>query len=128
MRSRLLRKLGSIIGLLAILMTTLAPTVSQALAANTRFETMLSVYCSASAGLQTHSDHDHADPHQGSIGHWATCGYCNLAAHVPVLAPLLAAEPAQPAQQARPLGHPVKHFAPYAPVFAAQPRAPPAFA
>src|ERR1700722_11438886 len=83
MRSRLLRKIGSIIGLLAVLMTALAPTVSQALAANTRVETMLSVYCSASAGLRTQAG-DHAASYRGGIGHWETCGYCNLAAHVPV--------------------------------------------
>jgi Protein of unknown function (DUF2946) len=125
MRSRLLRKIGSLIGLLAILMSTLAPTVSQALAANTRFETMLSVYCSASSGLQTQAG-NHTDLHQAGIGHWETCGYCNLAAHVPILLPLLATKLPLPAQQSRPLGQPVQRFAPYAPVFAAQPRAPPA--
>jgi hypothetical protein len=127
MRSRLLRKLGSIIGLLAILMTTLAPTVSQALAANTRFETMLGVYCSASSGLRTHAD-DHTDLHQGGMGHWETCGYCNLAAHVPVLPPLPDANLPLSAHQSGPLAQPVKRFAPYAPVFAAQPRAPPSSA
>jgi Protein of unknown function (DUF2946) len=126
MRSRLLRKIGSLIGLLAILMTTLAPTVSQALATNTRFETKLSVYCSASGGLRPHADQ--TDSHQSGIGHWETCGYCNLTAHVPVLLPPLAMKLPLPAQQSRPLSQPVHRFAPYAPVFAAQPRAPPASA
>jgi hypothetical protein len=36
MRRRLVRKFGSLIGLLAILMTALAPAVSQALASGTR--------------------------------------------------------------------------------------------
>ena len=127
MRSRLLRKIGSIIGLLAILMTTLAPTVSQALAANTRFQTMLSVFCSASAGLRTQAG-ERTDSHQRAFGHWETCGYCNLTAHVPVLPPQLDVKLPRPARQSRTLAQPVKRFEPYAPVFAAQPRAPPASA
>jgi hypothetical protein len=125
MRSRLLRKIGSIVGLLAILMTALAPTVSQALASNARFDALLAVHCSAALHAR---QHDPAPSHQSGIGHWETCGYCNLAAHTPVLPPLRSSSPALAAGQARPPVPPAQHIAPYAPVFSAQPRAPPSFA
>jgi hypothetical protein len=127
MRSRLLRKIGSIIGLLAVLMTTLAPTVSQALAANTRVESQLSVYCSASTGLRTQAGGRTAS-HQGGIGHWEACGYCSLAAHVPVMPPLQAVKPPLPTQQFLPPAQLADRFVPHGPIFAAQPRAPPASA
>jgi Protein of unknown function (DUF2946) len=130
MRRRLVRKFGSLIGLLAILMTALAPAVSQALASGTQPETILSVFCSAGSHTsqtpQAPTDKPFSAPHSAA-GHWNACGYCNLAAHSP------AAPPCASAYQARTTSGPLHDnalappFPPYAPVIAAQPRAPPVF-
>jgi hypothetical protein len=125
MRSRLFRQFGSIVGLLAIVMTTLAPTVSQALASNARFDALLAVYCSAALHARQHIP---APSHQTGLDHWETCGYCNLVAHTPVLPPLRSSNPALAAGHARPPVPPAQPAAPYAPLFSAQPRAPPSFA
>jgi len=74
MRRRLVRKFGSLIGLLAILMTALAPAVSQALASGAQPETILSAFCSAtSPTLQTRSDKPIRSQHSAA-GHWDACG------------------------------------------------------
>jgi hypothetical protein len=78
-----LQKLGSVLGLLAILMTTLAPTVSQALAAGHRLDNALATYCTAdSAGADSTPGGDR--PHPTTL-HWAACAYCGLLLHAPVL-------------------------------------------
>ena len=56
MLSRRLRKIVSLIGMLAILMTTLAPTISQALTTQHRVDALLAGYCTAGP-----SDADHGD-------------------------------------------------------------------
>jgi Protein of unknown function (DUF2946) len=123
MRRRLVRKFGSLIGLLAILMTALAPAVSQALASDAQAETILSAFCSAAS--QTRAD-KHTPAQHSATGHWNACGYCNFAAHSP------AAPPSANAFQPRLLAASLRVSAraqpvpPYAPVFAAQPRGPPA--
>ena len=83
MRSRFFRSVGSYLGLLAILMMTLAPAISQTLAS------------AHEAALHADSecpDHDSAgstaDTHDASHAptlHWQHCGYCGLAAHLPML-------------------------------------------
>jgi hypothetical protein len=82
-RRRLL-KIGSILGLLAILMTSIAPTVSHALASHDRLGQALSTYCSADPAF---SQTENADPSSHSSGamHWQACAYCGLLAHFPVL-------------------------------------------
>jgi hypothetical protein len=122
MRHRLVRKFGSLIGLLAILMTVLAPAVSQALASGAHAETILSVYCSAAS----HAQAEKRTPSQHSAaGHWDACDYCNFVAHAPAAPP--SAHTLQPrlAAASRAASARVQSIAPYAPVFAAQPRAPP---
>lgn len=89
MLRRHLQKLGSILGLLAILMATLAPTVSQALSSHDRLDVALAEHCSAQQGI---GDTDPlnllnpANPHPLTF-HWQACGYCGLLAHFPVLPP-----------------------------------------
>ncbi|MGF6779384.1 DUF2946 domain-containing protein [Paraburkholderia sp. GAS334] len=86
MLRRRLQKIGSILGLLAILMATLAPTISQALQTNGRVDALLSVYCSAQ-GASDPADNltgDHSSPHI-TLSHLQACGYCNLFAHAPAL-------------------------------------------
>src|SRR5471032_2865264 len=90
MSRRLVRKFGSLIGLLAILMTALAPAVSQALASGTPSATILSAFCSARSEIlhtpQANTDAPLRSPHSAA-GHWDACGYCNLAAHSPAAPP-----------------------------------------
>jgi Protein of unknown function (DUF2946) len=129
MRRRLVRKFGSLIGLLAILMTALAPAVSQALASglqpDSQPDIFLSTFCSAaSQAPQTRSDEPISSQHSAA-GHWNACGYCNLAAHSPALAPRASAYQARVLPESLSDNTPAQPFPPYAPVFAAQPRAPP---
>jgi hypothetical protein len=78
-----LQKIGSLLGLLAILMSTLAPTISQARAAHDRLGQALSTYCSADADTRAGSnDGKSSDP---AALHWQACAYCGMLAHVPVL-------------------------------------------
>jgi hypothetical protein len=118
-----LQKLGSLLGLLAILLSTLAPTVSQTLAAHHRLGDALATYCTAEAAAGATQD---AGPH-APAQHWQACAYCGLLAHVPMLAG--AAVPFAVAVAIARAGEaPVKHVV-RAPVVhtVAQPRAPPAF-
>lgn len=83
MLSRLSRKLGCVLGLLAILMATLAPTVSHALVDHHAAGLHPASHCSA------HSTPGNApvlkETHHSLIAHLQACGYCNLLAHTPVL-------------------------------------------
>jgi hypothetical protein len=130
MRRRLVRKFGSLIGLLAILMTVLAPAVSQALTSGTGSETVLSAFCSAALESPQTSPTAANKPigsQHSAAGHWDACGYCNLAAQSPA-APLGASVfPARVTLGSSPDNTVAQTFPPYAPVYAAQPRAPPVF-
>ncbi|RKU04758.1 DUF2946 domain-containing protein [Burkholderia sp. Nafp2/4-1b] len=122
MLSRRLRKIVSLIGMLAILMTALAPTISQALTTQGRVDALLSGYCTAAP-----ADGDHAgDTSSKSLhAHLQACGYCNLLAHTPAL-------PVPELTFAANI-HPLQHRAATRfdslrralPLTAAQPRAPP---
>ncbi|WP_404659308.1 DUF2946 domain-containing protein [Caballeronia udeis] len=127
MRRRLVRKFGSLLGLLAILMTALAPAVSQALASGAQPKIILSAFCSAtSPNPQTGTAKPTSSQHSAA-GHWNACGYCNLAAHSPAAPPCASAYQARATSGSLPDNTPAQPFPPYAPVFAAQPRAPPVF-
>lgn len=117
------RKLGSILGLLAILMATLAPTVSQSLSSEHQFDAVSGALCTARNGADiTTPDHS---PVPENAAHWQACAYCGLLADTPaLLGGATGFVPADPAV------HPASattfqtlpsafHFA------AAQPRAPP---
>ncbi len=114
------QKLGSLLGLLAILLGTLAPTVSQSVAAHHRLGHALNEHCSAS------TDNDDGASHSADH-HWQTCAWCGLLAHAPMLpgasVPFAATltivrVPVAPARDD--VRAPLTHTA-------AQPRAPPAF-
>lgn len=85
MRLRL-QKLGSILGLLAILMTTLAPAISQAVAANDRVDALLGAFCSvhnADGFAQSdQADHSKSSP---SLAHLDACGFCHFFSHAPAV-------------------------------------------
>ena len=78
-----LQKLGSLLGLLAIMMSVLAPTVSQALASHQRLSSALATYCTVE--VTADSSHHDGSPNHSIAPHWQACGYCNLLAHVPTL-------------------------------------------
>jgi hypothetical protein len=126
-RRRLL-KIGSILGLLAILMTSIAPTVSHALASHDRLGQALSTYCSADPAFSEAGDNEagngDSSSHSGAL-HWQACGYCGLLAHFPILTGSTVAFAAAVSVTSAPL--PVVRAAVRAvPLFtAAQPRAPP---
>jgi Protein of unknown function (DUF2946) len=128
---RRLMKIGSILGLLAILMTSIAPTVSHALASHDRLGQALSTYCSADAAFSETGDNDspndasnNSSSHSGAL-HWQACGYCSLLAHFPALTgstvAFAAAVPVTraPMSVVRATVRALPHF------IAAQPRAPP---
>jgi hypothetical protein len=78
-----IQKLGSLIGLLAILMAVLAPTISQALASNHRLSDALATYCSVES-VGDSSRHD-SKAHHSATAHWQACAYCNLLTDLPTL-------------------------------------------
>jgi hypothetical protein len=82
MLSRRFRKIGSLIGMLAILMTALAPTISQALTTQQRVDALLAGYCTAAPVTGEHA----AESSRKSLtAHLQACGYCSLLAHAPAL-------------------------------------------
>ncbi|SAK97166.1 MFS transporter [Caballeronia hypogeia] len=74
-----LHRLGSLLGLLAILMLTLASTVSQELASHHPLGDALAMYCS-SEGEGASATHDSKSLHSAT-GHGQVCPYCSLLAH-----------------------------------------------
>jgi hypothetical protein len=121
-RRRLL-KIGSILGLLAILMTSIAPTVSHALASHDRLGQALSTYCSADPAF-SEADNSESSSHSSAL-HWQACGYCGLLAHFPVLTGSTVAFAAVVPVTSAPLSM-VRATVRALPLFiAAQPRAPP---
>lgn len=125
-RRRLL-KIGSILGLLAILMTSIAPTVSHALASHDRLGQALSTYCSADPAFSEagNSDSRNDTSSHSSALHWQACGYCGLLAHFPVLTGSTVAFAAVVPVTSAPLSM-VRATVRALPLFiAAQPRAPP---
>jgi len=85
MSSRFYRKIGSLLGLLAILMATLAPTASHILAANIANDGMQDEHCPMQSMQDAPADDTpDADKHtQMSDGQ--DCGYCNLLVHMPAV-------------------------------------------
>ncbi|MGS0896033.1 DUF2946 domain-containing protein [Burkholderia stagnalis] len=78
-----LRKPGSLIGLIAILMMALAPAISQMMASRHPLVDALAVYCSAGVD-DTAAAHD-GQPAHGAKAHWQACPYCSFVAHASVL-------------------------------------------
>jgi Tfp pilus assembly protein PilX len=95
MLNRLQRKTGCLLGLLAILMLTLAPAISQMLAASDRMAASSEAHtrafdlalCSAQAAPERAllpAGSTHAASH-GLFAHLQACGYCGFFAHTPAL-------------------------------------------
>ncbi|RQS52735.1 DUF2946 domain-containing protein [Burkholderia sp. Bp8986] len=122
MLSRRFRKIVSLIGMLAILMTALAPTISQALTTQGRVDALLAGHCTAAPADGGHAGNASSKSLQA---HLQACGYCSLLAHTPALpAPELTF-----AANVHPLQHReatrFESLRRALPLTAAQPRAPP---
>jgi hypothetical protein len=139
MLSRFYRKTGSLLGLLAILMATLAPTISQAIAASRGIDEaalcpMHSMHDMHSMSMPMHGmsmpagmHHDtpsSADSHS-LASHWDACGYCSLLAHFPALTASTALFGVTVAVIAQRIATRFESVALIAPFEPAQPRAPP---
>ena len=125
MLRRHLQKIGSILGLLAILMATLAPTVSQALSAHERLDTALAALCSAQSEASTAATGGESDTSHAPTLHWKACGYCGLLAHCPVVPPVPLAFATHAAFAHAAVVHASVTVPSIPPVLSAQPRAPP---
>ncbi|NTZ85207.1 DUF2946 domain-containing protein [Burkholderia metallica] len=77
------KKMGSILGLLAILMATLAPTVSQSLSSEHQFDAVSGAFCTTRDSADIAAP-DHS-PLPEKAAHWQACAYCGLLADMPAL-------------------------------------------
>ncbi|TDN61443.1 DUF2946 domain-containing protein [Paraburkholderia sp. BL10I2N1] len=123
MLSRFQRKIGSLLGLLAILMATLAPTVSHTLAAARADDSTLGEGCSMPS--MQHQEQDSKSHPDSTMSDGQACGYCGLLAHLPVIPGVQATF----AVTVRAIQHPVatrfESVRLVEPLTPAQPRAPP---
>ncbi|SAL79830.1 MFS transporter [Caballeronia peredens] len=124
MRSRLYRRTGSLLALLAMLLITFAPAVSQVIAAHAQAGEFTAELCSAHASAAEAPASHHAPDTLAHLDD-AACGYCHFFAHAPAISG---------ARSTTALEIPARRFVAVAPVrgerpasaFAtAQPRAPP---
>ncbi|MDR5773505.1 MULTISPECIES: DUF2946 domain-containing protein [unclassified Caballeronia] len=84
MRSRTHQRTGSLLALLAMLLITFAPMVSQLIAANTHDGVPLAELCSAHAASGDAASGHHS-PDALSQFDGKACGYCHFFAHTPVV-------------------------------------------
>lgn len=80
---RFYRKIGSLLGLLAILMATLAPTISHTLAASFERTAMSPGHCDMPS-MQGEAQGEKAAQHP-LMSDGQDCGYCGLLAHMPTV-------------------------------------------
>ena len=93
--SRFQRKIGSWLGLFAILMATLAPTISHVLAARADRDALSEEHCSAASldgassmrgeAAQTPAAPDDPAGKHAQMSDGDACGYCSLLAHLPAM-------------------------------------------
>ncbi|HTR05857.1 MAG TPA: DUF2946 domain-containing protein [Paraburkholderia sp.] len=118
-----LQKIGSLLGLLAILMVALAPTISQTLAATRHGHAMMDGHCSMPSmpheapGSQSHTGSTMSDGQ--------ACGYCGLLAHIPVIPGVPATFAAIVRASLHPVATRFESVRFVGPLTPAQPRAPP---
>ncbi|WP_146014118.1 DUF2946 domain-containing protein [Trinickia dabaoshanensis] len=131
MLDRRLQKLGTLLGLLAIWLTVLAPPISQVLISRTSIEQSSYVECGARQGAAHYAHHAHYAGAGGShrhdtFEHGQACGYCGFFAHLPLLPGLTPR--VVPAFAAAKAAHVASAAVPWHAerVYTAQPRAPPA--
>ncbi|WP_244816476.1 DUF2946 domain-containing protein [Caballeronia sp. Lep1P3] len=91
MRRRIVRFTGSLLGLFAILLATLAPVVSQSLAGLHARDGEDAVHCEMESMPSMSMPSMHGEPHDAShppTSSGDACAYCSLFAHTPaVVAP-----------------------------------------
>lgn len=79
-RAKYLRKIGSILGLCAILLTVFVPLISQSLRSHDALDIALSSFCSSHGLTQNGPTND--DPATHTL-HGDACVYCGFCAHFP---------------------------------------------
>jgi Protein of unknown function (DUF2946) len=130
MLSRHRQKIGALLGMFAILLSVIAPTISQVLRSGQTDTEHHSHHHPHHAHLEAPLHLAHAD----SAAHHHSpdsslvrdaCPYCGLITHAPALpgAPVMFAVAIQQAEFALPI--PTAAFRPYTAITSAQPRAPP---
>ncbi|BAN23295.1 DUF2946 domain-containing protein [Caballeronia insecticola] len=124
MRSRFYRRTGSLLALLAMLLITFAPAVSQVLAANAQAGEFTAELCSAHASATTEAPAGH---HADTLAHLddAACGYCHFFAHAPAISSVRIATALDIPVRRFVAVAPVRGERPASPFTTAQPRAPP---
>ncbi|RKT22442.1 hypothetical protein B0G69_5903 [Paraburkholderia sp. RAU2J] len=123
MLARFHLKIGSLLGLLGILMATFAPVVSQTLASSRDGASLSASLCSAQS-MPDDAPNDQ-DASHSLASHGQACGYCNLFAHmpaVPSVQPAFAITVWATQHRIATRFNSVRRFPPFT---AAQPRAPP---
>jgi len=83
MMSRRIRQFGAILGLFAILMVALAPSISQALTTRVHRDIYAGTYCTTHPSPVNRSE-GAIDPHVAAL-HVQACDYCDLLTHLPAL-------------------------------------------
>jgi hypothetical protein len=125
LRRAIIRKIGGIAAICAMLLLSLAPAASQALE-HARIDALLTSVCAADAQASRsigHSDFHHLN-HE-ALAHLQACAYCDLIAHAPAPPTALQGIGSMPDAR-RPFTSPPLDGAPRsARLRAAQPRAPP---
>ncbi|TDN63054.1 DUF2946 domain-containing protein [Paraburkholderia sp. BL10I2N1] len=124
MLSRHHQKIGALLGMLAILLSVIAPTISQALRSE---YTDVAHHSHHAAGIAHVAPAGSAAHHHGSDSSLFcdACPYCGLIAHTPVLTGAVAPFGVSPQPPWFPPTALVAAFRPYTVGTRAQPRAPP---
>lgn len=129
MLNRHRQKIGAWLGMLAILLSVVAPTVSQVLrSAHGEFEHhahhLHHHHPAAELALDAHAGHHHSSDSSLLCD---ACPYCGLIAHSPALPSVSVASSVTPPRPSYPPPLIAAAFRPYTVLTLAQPRAPPAW-
>ncbi len=119
------RKIGSLLGLFAILLVVFAPLVSQVLRANQPFNFELAAFCTEH-GLTLQLPGQGPDRHDTHALHDQACAYCSFSAHFPALTAAAALPAVLPRPPSLPPAFLAAAFRPFEVGSRAQPRGPPA--
>ncbi|WP_033537158.1 MULTISPECIES: DUF2946 domain-containing protein [Caballeronia] len=127
MRSRFHQRTGSLLALLAMLLITFAPMVSQLIAASAHADELTAELCSAHASTVERSGGHHSTHSTDTLAHLddQACGYCHFFAHAPAISDARAPAALDvPARRSVAVAR-IHIERPAPPFTTAQPRAPP---
>lgn len=122
MRGYWQQKIGSVLGLFAVLLVVFAPLVSQTLRANDPAFLALASFCSVTGPSQDGNGKEHQPAHAQND---QACAYCGLALHFPALPAASAVVGVAPQAVVFAPSGAATAFRPFQPTSLAQPRGPP---